>query len=42
MITAIALDDEPPALKIIENFCSKVDFIDLVKTFTNPDEANMP
>ena len=39
MITAIALDDEPPALKIVENFCSRVDFIDLVKTFTNPDEA---
>jgi DNA-binding LytR/AlgR family response regulator len=39
MITAIALDDEPPALKIIENFCSKVDFIDLVKTFTHPNEA---
>jgi DNA-binding LytR/AlgR family response regulator len=39
MIIAIALDDEPPALKIVENFCSRVDFIDLVKTFTNPDEA---
>lgn len=39
MITAIALDDEPPALSIIENFCSRVDFVDLVKTFTNPDEA---
>jgi DNA-binding LytR/AlgR family response regulator len=39
MITAIALDDEPPALKIIENFCSKVDYIDLVKTFTHPIEA---
>lgn len=39
MIVAIALDDEPPALKIVENFCSRVDFIDLVKTFTSPDEA---
>jgi DNA-binding LytR/AlgR family response regulator len=39
MITAIALDDEPPALSIVENFCSRVDFIDLVKTFTNPNEA---
>jgi len=39
MITAIALDDEPPALSIVENFCSKVDFIDLVKTFTHPNEA---
>ena len=39
MITAIALDDEPPALRIVENFCGKVDFINLVKTFTNPNEA---
>jgi DNA-binding LytR/AlgR family response regulator len=39
MITAIALDDEPPALKVVENFCSQVDFIELVKTFTNPSEA---
>jgi DNA-binding LytR/AlgR family response regulator len=39
MINAIALDDEPPALKVVENFCGKVDFIDLVKTFTNPDEV---
>lgn len=39
MIIAIALDDEPPALKIVENFCSRVDFMDLVKSFTNPDEA---
>ena len=39
MITAIALDDEPPALKVLENFCGRVDFMDLVKTFTNPDEA---
>jgi len=39
MITAIALDDEPPALSIVENFCGRVDFIDLVKTFTHPHEA---
>jgi DNA-binding LytR/AlgR family response regulator len=39
MITAIALDDEPPALMIVENFCGRVDFIDLVKTFTHPKEA---
>lgn len=39
MITAIALDDEPPALKIVESFCGRVDFIDLAKTFTNPQEA---
>ncbi len=39
MITAIALDDEPPALKVIENFCAKVDFIHLEKTFNKPNEA---
>ena len=39
MLTAIALDDEPPALKVIENFCSKVDFVHLKKTFTKPREA---
>ena len=36
MITAIALDDEPPALKVIENFCEKIDFIQLEKTFSKP------
>jgi DNA-binding LytR/AlgR family response regulator len=39
MITAIALDDEPPALKVVESFCGQVGFIDLVKTFTSPEEA---
>ena len=39
MITAIALDDENPALKVIENFCSKVDFIELQKTFTSTLKA---
>ena len=39
MIKAIALDDEPPALRIVENFCKKAEDIDLVKTYTNPEEA---
>lgn len=39
MIKAIAIDDEPPALKVVENFCGLVDFIDLQKTFTKPTEA---
>lgn len=39
MITAIALDDEPPALRVIENFCHKIELIDLQKTFTQPKEA---
>lgn len=39
MIKAIALDDEPLALKIIENYCSSIDFIELEKTFSKPNEA---
>lgn len=39
MIKAIAVDDEPPALKIIEHFCEKTGFIHLQKTFTKPAEA---
>ncbi|WP_293908290.1 LytR/AlgR family response regulator transcription factor [Sphingobacterium sp. UBA5670] len=39
MIKAIAIDDEPLALTVIESFCKKVDFIDLQKTFTQPNEA---
>jgi hypothetical protein len=35
MIKAIALDDEPPALEIIETFCSRIDFIDLQKIYQN-------
>lgn len=39
IIKAIALDDEPPALAVLENFCGKTPFIDLQKTFTKADEA---
>jgi DNA-binding LytR/AlgR family response regulator len=39
MITAIAIDDQKPALKIMENFCSKTEGISLLKTFENTDEA---
>ena len=39
MIKAIAIDDEPPALKVVESFCKRIDFIDLQKTFTKPNEA---
>jgi DNA-binding LytR/AlgR family response regulator len=39
LITAIAIDDEPPALKVVENFCAPHAFISLQKTFTRPDEA---
>jgi len=39
MIKAIALDDEPPALEIIETFCNRAGSIELVKTFTKTSEA---
>jgi len=39
MISCIAIDDEPPALKVIESFCEQVNFLDLKKTFTSPTEA---
>ncbi len=39
MIKAIAIDDEPPALKVIQNFCSNADNIQLEKVFTSPSEA---
>jgi len=39
MIRAIAIDDEPPALKILENYCRKTDIVTLQKTFTQPKEA---
>jgi len=39
MIRAIAIDDEPPALEIIRNFCSRTDFISLENIFSGVEEA---
>ncbi len=39
MMKAIAIDDEPPALKLIENFCGRTEGLVLDKTFTMPAEA---
>lgn len=39
MIKAIALDDEPLALNVLERFCEGCEQVDLLKTFTRPDEA---
>lgn len=39
MIQAIAIDDEPLALKVIEHHCKKTPEIKLEKTFTNLQEA---
>jgi DNA-binding LytR/AlgR family response regulator len=39
MITAIAIDDEPLALTVIQSLCKKTEGINLQKTFTQPSEA---
>jgi DNA-binding LytR/AlgR family response regulator len=39
MITAIAIDDEPPALEVVRSFCERTDLVSLQKTFTRPNEA---
>lgn len=36
MIRAIAIDDEPRALTIVESHANKVSFLNLAATFTNP------
>ena len=39
MIQCIAIDDEPLALELIEDFCNRIPFIELQKTFTRTSEA---
>lgn len=39
ILKAIAIDDEPPALQILENFCEEVEGIVLQKTFTQARAA---
>lgn len=39
MITAIAIDDEPLALEVIESFCHRIPEIKLERTFTQVNEA---
>src|ERR1700757_192638 len=39
MINCIAIDDEPLALEILQEFCSKVPLLQLQKTFTDTSEA---
>lgn len=39
MIKAIAIDDEPPALEILENYCQRLGQISLVKVFTSTTKA---
>lgn len=39
MIKAIAIDDEPKALQIIDAHASNISYLHLISTFTNPYEA---
>ncbi len=39
-MTAIALDDEPPALEVLAAFCQRIDFIDLLQVFSRTGEAS--
>lgn len=39
MIRAIAIDDEPRALKVVEAHAARVDFLQLRASFTNPLQA---
>lgn len=41
MIKAIALDDERPALDVIEAFCNRLETITSLKTFTRTGEARL-
>jgi len=41
-MNCIAIDDEPLALDIISEFCSRISYVNLIGTFTNPlDAANL-
>ncbi|MEN9908037.1 MAG: hypothetical protein RLZZ540_1186 [Bacteroidota bacterium] len=39
MLKAIALDDEPLALEVLQSFCNQLDVVELEKTFTKSDDA---
>lgn len=41
MMKAIALDDERPALDVIDAFCSRIDSLELGRTFTRTGEARL-
>lgn len=39
MIKAIAVDDEPPALEILENYCRRTEKVEMMKVFTSTSRA---
>ena len=38
-MTAIAIDDEPLALELIDSFCNRIEDLKLLRTFTKINEA---
>jgi two-component system, LytTR family, response regulator LytT len=40
VLRAIAIDDEPPALRVLTHFCNQTPDVTLLKTFTRTDEAH--
>lgn len=38
-VNCICLDDELPALRLIENYCKKIPEINLLQSFSNPEKA---
>ena len=38
-MNCIAIDDEPLALDIISEFCSRINYLNLIGSFTNPMDA---
>lgn len=38
-MNCIAIDDEPLALDVISEFCSKISYLNLIGTYTNPFDA---
>ncbi len=39
MMNVIAVNEQPSTLKLITYYCARIDFINLQKTFTDPQEA---
>lgn len=38
-LTCIIVDDEPPAIRLLEKYVAKVSFLELIGTYTNPLDA---
>lgn len=38
-LTIVGVDDEYPALELIRHYCEKIEAVELLETFQNPEEA---